>query len=148
MWLGYGYDGENFSSRDILKRKFLSSHCGSLRHDLLSGFHILLSSSRQNARFSYTLQCHLPNTLHLIIKWRVCLFTKLTWQFKNNIQDHKGKREVQLPNLISLLVMRRNQMTTPGCVFFWDSYTVIWFLYYMIWCTSVICLVIHILILR
>ena len=148
MWLGYGYDGENLSSRDILKRKFLSSHCGSLRHDLLSGFHILLSSSRQNARFSYTLQCHLPNTLHLIIKWRVCLFTKLTWQFKNNIQDHKGKREVQLPNLISLPVMRRNQMTTPGCLFFWDSYTVIWFLYYMIWCTSVICLVIHILILR
>lgn len=148
MWLGYGYDGKNFSSRDILKRKFLSSHCGSLRHDLLSGFHILLSSSRQNARFSYTLQCHLPNTLHLIIKWRVCLFTKLTWQFKNNIQDHKGKREVQLPNLISLPVMRRNQMTTPGGVFLWDSYTVIWFLYYMIWCTSVICLVIHILILR
>lgn len=28
-------------------------------------------------------------------------FAKLTWQFKNNVQDHKGRREVQLPiNLI------------------------------------------------
>jgi len=108
MWLGYGYDREDFSSRDILKKKFLSSHCGSLPHDLLSGFHILLSSSRQNVRFSYTSQCHLPNTLHLIIKWRVCLFAKLTWRFKNNVQDHKGRREVAKFDFLSSDAVKSN----------------------------------------